>query len=92
MAQILKAQGLLKSSGMDEVSRDARPLLFAAYHNQANAVRQMMAYGFEIGKIDPPHPTPHVSCSAVEYDTAQRDVSGLPSRSHRRFVQHGSIT
>ena len=52
--RVLKHQGLMKKSAAhaDELSSDSRPLLYAAYHDQADVVRELLDAGFGPDQID----------------------------------------
>eukprot|EP01043_Picozoa_sp_COSAG02_P007836 COSAG02_NODE_241_length_27638_cov_13.101020_11_plen_1515_part_00 len=52
LRNVLKEQGVLKSSGHDELTIDARPLVLASYHDQAEAVQLMCGCGFDINSLD----------------------------------------
>eukprot|EP01043_Picozoa_sp_COSAG02_P017395 COSAG02_NODE_788_length_17190_cov_18.177403_5_plen_1477_part_00 len=52
LRKVLKEQGVLKSSGCDELTMDSRPFVLAAYHDQAEAVQLMCGCGFDIKSLD----------------------------------------
>lgn len=50
--QILRDEGLTMKSGGDELSADARPLLFAVFYDQADIASELLDCGFDMQAID----------------------------------------
>jgi hypothetical protein len=50
---LLQSQGLnVSTNKAEELSVDTRPLVFAAYHDRAEVVRELVSYGFGVEQLD----------------------------------------
>eukprot|EP01047_Picozoa_sp_COSAG01_P126163 COSAG01_NODE_55282_length_326_cov_0.845815_1_plen_108_part_11 len=48
LEKITRAKSLLKAGAQSELSHDARPLVYAAYHDRGQVVRCLLSVGFDI--------------------------------------------